>query len=496
MTASPYILAVDVGTSALKAVVYEREGQTLASSTQRYAHAKPQPGWAEADPEAWWEAFDLAIVELRQLLPGLESVQALALTGQMHTAVLLDEAGVVVPPTILWLDRRATAETAELQARLQLPPYHLNSTYTLPKLYWLARHMPEVVQRSACVLWPKDYLRFRLTGERLTDYTEAGGAALLDWQTLTWAASRLELIGLDPALLPPLRWPQEDGGSLLPHLAARYGLRADIKVIVGAGDVLALVAGAPPSPGQVTCSLGSSSMVFCPLAPGQTVTDPTDRLYVYPLLPYRLLGGVSSTTGAAVQWAWQALYEDQVPFAQAIQQGLAVLPGADGLFFLPFLSGERSPFWNDGLRGAFYGLTLTHGRAHLLRAVLEGVSFSLRYLNDIFTELGAPPHSIALAGGGASIPGWPQLIADVCRLPVLIYAGQETVTRALYAYACLALRSDDAFDRALGRTFAAPVAFGPHPQDERYEVQYRTYRLLAEFADQKLSRNESAFIPD
>ena len=356
--------------------------------------------------------------------------------------------------------------------------------------------MPEVVQRSACVLWPKDYLRFRLTGERLTDYTEAGGAALLDWQTLTWAASRLELIGLDPALLPPLRWPQEDGGSLLPHLAARYGLRADIKVIVGAGDVLALVAGAPPSPGQVTCSLGSSSMVFCPLAPGQTVTDPTDRLYVYPLLPYRLLGGVSSTTGAAVQWAWQALYEDQVPFAQAIQQGLAVLPGADGLFFLPFLSGERSPFWNDGLRGAFYGLTLTHGRAHLLRAVLEGVSFSLRYLNDIFTELGAPPHSIALAGGGASIPGWPQLIADVCRLPVLIYAGQETVTRALYAYACLALRSDDAFDRALGRTFAAPVAFGPHPQDERYEVQYRTYRLLAEFADQKLSRNESAFIPD
>ena len=128
MTASPYILAVDVGTSALKAVVYEREGQTLASSTQRYAHAKPQPGWAEADPEAWWEAFDLAIVELRQLLPGLESVQALALTGQMHTAVLLDEAGVVVPPTILWLDRRATAETAELHARLHLPPYHLNST--------------------------------------------------------------------------------------------------------------------------------------------------------------------------------------------------------------------------------------------------------------------------------------------------------------------------------------------------------------------------------
>ena len=494
MTASPYILAVDVGTSALKAVVYERAGQTLATSTQRYAYATPQPGWAEADPQAWWQAFELAMVELHQVLPGLETVQALALTGQMHTAVLLDEVGAVVPPTILWLDRRATAETAELQARLRLPPYHLNSTYTLPKLYWLARHMPEVVQRSASVLWPKDYLRFRLTGERLTDYTEAGGAALLDWQTLTWATSRLELIGLDPALLPPLRWPHEDGGSLLPHLAARFGLKADVKVIVGAGDVLALIAGAPPIPGQVTCSLGSSSMVFCPLAPDQIVTDSTDRLYVYPLLPYRLLGGVSSTTGAAVQWAWQALYEDQVPFAQAIQQALALPPGADGLLFLPFLSGERSPFWNDGLRGAFYGLTLAHRRAHLLRAVLEGVAFSLRYLLDIFAELGAAPHAIALAGGGASISGWPQLISDVCRLPVRIYAGQETVTRALYAYACLALESDDAFDRALARTFAAPVEFAAHPQDERYEEQYRTYRLLVEFADQKLSRNETAII--
>ena len=249
-----------------------RDGQVLSVASQRYTYTMPQPGWAEADPEAWWQAFAQTMDELGRALPGLDQVQVVAITGQMHTAVLLDAEGRVIPPTILWLDRRATAETAELLARFGMPPYRLNSTYTLPKLYWLARHTPDVLRRAACLLWPKDYLRYRLTGVQLTDYTEAGGAALLDWETLTWAASRLESIGVNPAILPPLRWPQEDAGRLLPQLAARFGLRADVKVIVGAGDVLALIAGAPPSVGQVTCSLGSSSMIFCPLAPGQAVS--------------------------------------------------------------------------------------------------------------------------------------------------------------------------------------------------------------------------------
>lgn len=150
-----------------------------------------------------------------------------------------------------------------------------------------------------------------------------------------------------------------------------------MKIVVGAGDVLALVAGTPPRVGQVTCSLGSSSMIFAPLAPGQTVNNPHGRIYTYPLLSYPLLGGVKFHHGAAVQWAWQSLYDEQIPFAEAVQQALAAPAGA-GLVFLPFLSGERSPFWNDELRGAFYGLTLAHRRPHMLRAVMEGVAYSLR----------------------------------------------------------------------------------------------------------------------
>ena len=481
MAVGQLILTIDVGTSALKAVVYDRAGQVVASAVQRYSYQTPQAGWAKADPESWWQAFEKALDELRALPIELQDVQVVALTGQMHTAVLLDAHGAVVRPAILWLDRRATAETAELKERLGLPPYQLNSTYTLPKLYWLARHEPALCDRAAHILWPKDYLRYRLTGEHLTDYTEAGGAALLDWDTLNWAGSRLEMIGLDPALLPPLRWPQEEAGALLPQAAARFGLRQDVRVIVGAGDVLALITGAPPAHSQVTCSLGTSSMVFMPLPPGQTVAHSENRLYIYPLLPHPLLGGVSSTTGAAVHWAWQALYEGQSGFAEAVAQGVQAPAGAEGLIFLPFLSGERSPFWNDGLAGSFCGLTLTHRRPQFMRAVLEGVAFSLRYLLAIFTELGARPESIALAGGGAGITGWPQIFADVCRLPVHIYAGQETVTRGLYAYACRSLGDD--FTAALAATFEAPITLAPKLPETVYENQYRRYRLLAEFAN-------------
>lgn len=482
------LLAIDVGTSALKAVVYSHAGQVLASTSRRYGYVTPQPGWAEADPHTWWRAFEDSMDELGRSGVELHQVQVLALTGQMHTAVLLDSNGEVLAPTILWLDRRAVAETRELQMQFGLAPYHLNSTYTLPKLLWLARHQPETTRSTAHLLWPKDYLRYRLTGLQMTDYTEAGGAALLDWDMLTWAMDRLAATGFDPAVLPPLRRPQDDGGRLLPKLAARYNLRNDVKVLVGAGDVLALVAGAPLRLGQVTCSLGSSSMIFCPLTPGQAVNDPRQRVYTYPLLPYPLLGGVSSTTGAAVQWAWRGLYEEQIPFDAAVQQALATPAGAEGLLFLPFLSGERSPFWNDDLRGAFYGLTLAHHRPHLFRAVMEGVAFSLRYLLDTFAELGVTLETVALAGGGAAVNGWPQIIADICQLPVHVYTGDETVTRALYAYARLAQGASTDFAVALTQTFDAPSVYQPDTSSDVYAPLYRRYCQLTEFADKTLAQ--------
>jgi xylulokinase len=354
---------------------------------------------------------------------------------------------------------------------------------------WLKRNNREVIARARHLLWPKDYLRYRLTGELLTDRTEAGGAALLDWDRLDWAVERLEWAGISPSILPPLRRPTDLAGNLRPELVRAWGLQPDVKVLVGTGDVLALVTAAPPAKGRLTCSMGSSSMVFYPILDERDYRDPLDRIYIYPLLPYPLFGGVSSTSGAAVQWAFNSLFGEGQAFEVAIAAALETPAGAEGLLFLPFLSGERSPYWSDELRGAFYGLALAHNRYHLLRAVMEGVAYSLHHLLDIFQETGVLIEEIALAGGGVSTMGLPAILANVCQRPVAIFAGEETVTRGLYAFACQVLEGNVSFEQALLRTFELPEQLEPDREVAGvYDRLYRQYRLFADFSDKALSK--------
>ncbi|HEY83560.1 MAG TPA: hypothetical protein G4N96_00395 [Chloroflexi bacterium] len=484
------ILTVDIGTSALKAVLYSADGSVLALSAQPYRYQTPQPGWAEARPTDWWDALTAALAELQVAGFDLQRAQAIGLTGQMHTAVLLDKAGRVLQPTILWLDRRAAAESVELQARLNLPPDQFNSTYTLPKLLWLARHRPEVLAQTHALLWPKDYLRYRLTGQLLTDVTDAAGAGLLNWNTRNWDIERLELTGLSAAVLPALRQAGDDAGALKPSVAAELGLAPQAKVIVGAGDVIALMGASPPKVGRFSASLGSSGMISSLIPASLAVDDPQRRMYVYPFLPYRLLNGVLSSSGASLDWARRAFYDDKAPLSpeEATAAASSVAPGAEGLFFLPFLNGERSPYWNDALRGGFYGLSFRHNRAHILRAVMEGVAYSLRHLIEISQDLGASVQEIALSGGAAGSVFWAQLIADVRQRPLLIFGGQESVTRPLYAYCITALNVNDSFDAALRRTFDRPLRLEPRLELATiYAKGYHRYRLLADFAAERLS---------
>jgi xylulokinase len=488
---SPYALAVDVGTSSLKAVLYADDGVVLGAVTRRYTYRTEQAGWAEADPEGWWTAFEMAVAELRSTGFDLHPLKAVAFTGQMHTAVLLDAEGRPLDPTILWLDRRAAAETAELVAALQLPPYQLNSTYTLPKLVWLKRHRPEVVRRVRTLLWPKDYLRFRLTGDIGTDTTEPGGAALLNWDTLTWATERLDWTGLAASTLPPIRKSAEVVGHPLREVAERLGLAPEAAVIAGVGDVAALISGAPPKAGRVVSSLGSSSMVFAALADDQRPHDLAQRLYTYPLLePYRLFGGVSSTTGAALVWAFENLVREASGqgFAEAMTAASKIEPGAGGLCFIPYLAGERSPYWNDELRAGFYGFRLSHDRHHLLRAVMESIAFSLRHLLDIYEESGVPVLELALAGGGTKTPGLCQIIADVCQKDVAIYTEEETVTRVLYALCRSALAREN-FATSLLTTFPQPDTIRCNPNNgASYRLGYETYRRFVDFAVHEAAR--------
>lgn len=481
----PSILTIDVGTSSLKAVVYSTQGQIVASSTRRYSVHSPQPSWSEGDPEQWWLALREALAELAAKGVGLGQIEALSFTGQMHTAILLDHNQQVIAPTILWLDRRAARETRDLQDQLGLPPFQLNSTYTLPKLLWLYRHRPDVLNRTRTLLWPKDYLRFRLTGEICTDLTEPGGAVLLNWDTRTWALDRLDLVGLDPEVLPPIRPAHGDGGTLLPEIAQDLGLNPEARVVVGMGDVAALFGAAPLQPGRVTCSLGSSSMVFAPLDPDQDIVEPLYRLYTYPFGPLPMLGGVSSTTGSALVWMVEEIcrsLDNDLTFEECVAQGLTIEPGAEGLCFIPYLAGERTPYWHDGLEAGFYGLRLAHGWRHMVRAVMEGVAFSLLHLLGVYADLGITIDEIALAGGGAGTEGWPQIFADVCQRDVLLYAGGETVTRVLYAL-CQVHLDRGRFTDNLLQTFDVPVIIQHRPElKAKYGEGYRRYRAFSQFA--------------
>jgi xylulokinase len=266
-------------------------------------------------------------------------------------------------------------------------------------------------------------------------------------------------------------------------VARKLGLNAEARVVVGMGDVAALFGAAPPRTGRVTCSLGSSSMVFAPLAPGQEVVDPAQRLYTYPFGPYPMLGGVSSTTGSSLVWAYETFGQGQdLTFEAFVRRAAEVEAGAEGLSFVPYLAGERSPFWSDEIRAGFHGLRLSHGPDHIGRAVMEGVAYSLRHLLDIYAELGVSIDEIALAGGGASTTGWPQIIADACQRDVLIYTEKETVTRVLYAL-CQAHLDRQRFEEALLQTFDEPGII--HHSRERarpYEEAYGRYRALARFA--------------
>ena len=481
------ILAIDAGTSALKAALYDSAGQVIASASRGYENAIPQPGWVECDPGQWWMALEEALAMLRQSGQRLDQIEAIGVTGQMHTAILLDRQGIPLAPTILWLDRRAADETAELREQLNLPPYQLNSTSTLPKLLWLSRHRPDVLAEVKGLVWPKDYLRMRLTDVRATDITDAAGAGLIDWERRVWATDRLALCGLDPAILPPIRPADDAAGPLIPRVADALGLPRRARVIIGAGDVIALIGGAPPTSRRFSVSLGSSAMIAYRLPKDVPVNDQRERMYNYPFLPVNILNGVLSTSGAALAWAGRSLYDPGTPLEEVVRAALETPPGAGGVCFLPFLAGERSPYWSDALRGGFYGLTLAHDRTHLTRAVMEGVACSLRHLTEICESLGWPVDQLALSGGGGATQGWAQIIADVCQRPLAIYAGRDTVTRGLYAYCRAALDPATTFDAALAQTFEQPQPVSPRAEHAAvYDRLYQTYRTLADYAAETL----------
>ncbi|QRN85940.1 hypothetical protein JR334_01520 [Clostridia bacterium] len=476
---SAYCLNFDLGTSSLKAVLYDIDGEIRYKDSVEYEYETPQRGWAEFDPKNWDEALWTLLQRVGKKY-SLAKLRGMSFTGQMHSFVMLDENNQVLKPCILWLDRRAQEETSILEKKLKLPSYMLNSTYSLPKMYWLSRHLPEIVNEVDCILWPKDYIRFKLTGLKATESTEGLGAGILNWDTGEFDADRLKAIDWNPNVLPNVLKDGEDAGNILPEIAEKYGINPEVRIFAGAGDILALLGGAPHKKGRLVYSFGSSSMFFAEL--GKDDQPENKELYKVEMFGSKLYGGVSSTTGASLMWAFENIWEKKTDFPGMIDAAQTIGPGSDGLVFIPYLSGERSPYWSDSIRAGFYGLELAHKKEHLLKAVLEGICFSLRQAIEIYERNGIEINEIAVAAGGVRIKGFVQMVADICQVKVSVYSAQETVTNVLFAMAKSELEGQP-FKSILAESFQNVETVEQNSaMVSEYEEAYQTFLSFSKYA--------------
>lgn len=418
-------LGVDLGTSGVKVVALDAARRTIASATRSYPLLTPQPGWTEQRPQDWAAAALDALAEVAGLLrAGGHIPAALGLSGQMHGAVFLDSAGDVLRPAPLWNDQRTGAQVGQIEARIPRADLIARTGnravtgFQLPKVLWLRHEEPQAFARLAHVLLPKDYLGYVLTGELATEPSDASGVGALNLARLDWDADILGALDLSPTLFPGVRPSTKRVGTLRPGLAERTGLPAGLPVVAGGGDNAAAgialgLSAARPEVGSL--SLGTSGVLFAPLP--QPTPDPEGRVHLFAHADggYHLLG-VTLACAGALQWVQDRLFPE-ADLGTLLREAQAVPASEEGVLFLPFLAGERSPHMDPDLRAAWLGLSLAHGRGHLVRAVLEGTAFALADTHDVMRERVAL-RSVLATGGGARSDLWLGLMADALGLGV------------------------------------------------------------------------------
>ena len=441
-------LGIDVGTSGTKALAINPQGKILAEASAGYPLHHPQPLWSEQNPEDWWQAtikVVRAVVKKAKLKAA--DVKAIGLSGQMHGSVFLDKQGHVIRPALLWNDQRTEAECVEIEKRaggrkqlIKLVANPALTGFTAPKILWLRNHEPKNFARLAKVLLPKDEIRRRLTGEYATEVSDASGMLLLDVVKRKWSKQLLSKLELDESLLGTCYESEEVTGKLTTTAAKLLGLTTACVVVGGAGDCAAgAVGNGIVKSGLLNTSLGTSGVVF--VYSDQPQFDPEGRLHTF---CHAVRGkwhmmGVTLCAGGSLQWFHDKVcavdHNSKSLYDQLTKEAAAVPAGAEGLQFLPYLTGERTPHLDPHARGAFVGLTLSHTRGHLTRAIMEGVTYSLRDSFAIMTDLGVPVKQIRASGGGAKNPFWRQMQADVFGKPVTAMVADEG---AAYGVALLA----------------------------------------------------------
>jgi len=473
------LVGLDVGTSAVKGLAIDEHGTVLARAQASYPLSTPRSGWAEQDPERWWEATQSVLAELAQPTGRPEGI---GLSGQMHGLVALDRRDRVLRPAILWNDQRTARECAEIESALGLERLialtgnRALPGFTAPKLLWLRRHEPDTYAAIAQVMLPKDYVRLRLCGARCTDVSDASGTLLLDVAARRWSDQVLEALELPASWLPPVLESVDEAGRCADGVA----------VAAGAGDQAAGALGVGVDrPGPLSVVLGTSGVVFCALP--AFAADPEGRLHAFchavPATWHAM--GVMLSAAGSLQWLRSAAAPD-LGYEQLVNEAEAWPAGTEGLMFAPYLAGERTPHADPDARGAFVGLSVRHDRGALARAVLEGVAFGLRDSLDLIAALGERPSLGRVSGGGARSELWLRIVASALEIPLQRVAVDEGAAFGAAILAGVAagvwrdVREGVAATVKAGRTIEPVPAWVEvyREQRERYRALYPALRRV------------------
>jgi len=488
-----HLLGIDVGTGGTRVLIVDKKGKIIASATENHEpFASPKIGWAEQNPEDWWRACGIAV---RGALSNGNltdaDISCVGFSGQMHGAVMLDEADAPIRPALIWCDVRTEKQCEELTRKIgaerliQLTCNPALPNFTLTKLLWVRENESQNWARVRSVMLPKDYVRFRLTGDKATDVADASGTLMLDVAKRRWSSEVLKAAEINESLLPKLYESQDVCGKISHAGAAATGLREGTPVVAGAGDQAAGATGMGiVTPGSASATIGTSGVVFA--ATDRPALDPKGRLHTFcHAIPGRWhVMGVTQAAGLSLRWfrdQFGAGPEDgRDPYERLSDEASKVPAGCEGLLWTPYLMGERTPHLDPNARAALVGLTASHTRAHVIRAILEGVAFSLKDTFAIFEEMGVPVNNIRLGGGGARSPLWRRIQADVYGHEVEIVEAEEGAAYGAAILAGVGARVWSSVDdacRAVVRvkTRVAPDAAAVSVLRKQYQAYDRVY---------------------
>lgn len=420
-----YFIGIDVGTSATKAVIIDEAGGVIATHSVGYPMDTPQNGWAEQRPELWWDAACEALrVILAEGTVDKAQIKALGLTGQMHGLVMLDKAGNVLRPALLWCDQRTAHQCGQITAAIgaerliQLTANPALTGFTAPKILWVREYEPDNYAQCAAIMLPKDYIRYKLTGDNATDLSDASGTGLLNVAAREWSGEVLDKLDIDRGLLGKLYESCEVTGSVSKVAAAATGLPEGLPVVAGAGDNAAAAIGTGVAKdGRAFVTIGSSGVVF--VHTSAMKLDPLGRVHTFcSAVPGEWHNmGVMLSAGMSLQWLRNQMFRDS---SYELMDALAALSpvGSNRLLFLPYMNGERTPHQDPDCRGVFFGLSAIHNQGDLIRSIMEGVAFALKDSLDIIQAMGADISDITACGGGGGSVVWRQILADVFQTPI------------------------------------------------------------------------------